>query len=130
MLFKKYYFSSRDSFLKIRSFNWIYLLLPQPQQIRHLIFLYIYNPLVRGFFTQLKLFYYFSNCHSRPVCAVNYIIPTWDNDSENLVLSCKLCNFLQRQTIPSDPAGNTGRESLLNAAEALSLLKNASFQTN
>ncbi len=50
---------------------------------------------------------------------VDHIIPNGNNALENLALSCKLCNFLKRHTIPTVSAGNTDRESLINAAKAI-----------
>lgn len=47
---------------------------------------------------------------------VDHIIPNGDNNLENLALSCKLCNFVKRQTDPSSQTDKKDRASLIAAA--------------
>jgi len=50
---------------------------------------------------------------------VDHIIPNGDNNLENLALSCKLCNFVKRQTDPSSQTDKLDRESLISVAREI-----------
>jgi 5-methylcytosine-specific restriction endonuclease McrA len=50
---------------------------------------------------------------------IDHIVPNDDNNIDNLALSCRLCNFMKRNTDPSDKIKDKTRENLLSNAKKI-----------